>query len=150
MTVAYAGEIGADLPLTAAATVHVADYEFGGYDTVGTDVDMRRLEAPLSPVTTAELEGAVDGVPARRSEDHVVKISGRNFREPAGELDFQGRGESRRSHVEHVGGPAHRLDDLPVSPADIEASRGREAVKNPAPRAGVPEGRALSFCFQVI
>lgn len=60
MTVAYAGEIGADLPLTAAATVHVADYEFGGYDTVGTDVDMRRLEAPLSPVTTAELEGAVE------------------------------------------------------------------------------------------
>lgn len=40
--------------------MHVADYEFGGYDTVGTEVDMRRLEASLSPVVTAELEGAVE------------------------------------------------------------------------------------------
>ncbi|OKH81903.1 hypothetical protein EB75_14230 [Mycobacterium sp. ST-F2] len=40
--------------------MHVADYEFGGYDTVGTEVDMRRLEASLSPVITAELEGAVE------------------------------------------------------------------------------------------
>ena len=40
--------------------MHVADYEFGGFDTAGTAVDMRRLEAPLSPVITAELEGAVE------------------------------------------------------------------------------------------
>lgn len=40
--------------------MHVADYEFGGFDTAGTAVDMRRLEAPLSPVITAELLGAVE------------------------------------------------------------------------------------------
>lgn len=60
MTLAYAGEIDAVLPSAAAATVHVADYEFGGFDTAGTAVDMRRLEAPLSPVITAELEGGVE------------------------------------------------------------------------------------------
>ncbi|WP_142239661.1 hypothetical protein [Mycobacterium sp. ST-F2] len=60
MTVAYAGAMDAVLPSAAAATMHVADYEFGGYDTVGTEVDMRRLEASLSPVITAELEGAVE------------------------------------------------------------------------------------------
>ena len=60
MTLAYAGEFDAVLPSAAAATMHVADYEFGGFDTAGTAVDMRRLEAPLSPVITAELEGAVE------------------------------------------------------------------------------------------
>ncbi|MDR3662125.1 MAG: hypothetical protein P4L86_17390 [Mycobacterium sp.] len=58
MTAAYAGEIDAALPSPAAAMLHVADYEFGGQDTAGTQIDMRRLEAPLSSVITAELEGA--------------------------------------------------------------------------------------------
>lgn len=40
--------------------MHVADYEFGGFDTAGTEVDMRRLEAPLSPVIAAELEGGAE------------------------------------------------------------------------------------------
>ncbi|MUL63147.1 hypothetical protein BOO86_01610 [Mycobacterium sp. CBMA 234] len=60
MTVAYAGESEAVLPTAASATLHVADYEFGGVDTAGIAVDMHRLEAPLSPVITAELEGAVE------------------------------------------------------------------------------------------
>ncbi|MUL78352.1 hypothetical protein [Mycolicibacterium sp. CBMA 226] len=60
MTVAYAGEIDPVLPSAAAVTMHVADYEFGGVDTAGTAVDMRRLEAPLSPVIAAELEGGAE------------------------------------------------------------------------------------------
>ncbi|MFL0291180.1 hypothetical protein ACJH6J_09045 [Mycobacterium sp. SMC-18] len=60
MTLAYAGEFDAVLPSAAAATMHVADYEFGGFDTAGTEVDMRRLEAPLSPVIAAELEGGAE------------------------------------------------------------------------------------------
>lgn len=60
MTLAYAGGIDSVLPSAAAATVHVADYEFGGVDTAGAAVDMRRLEAPLLPVISAELEGGAE------------------------------------------------------------------------------------------
>jgi hypothetical protein len=60
MNLAYAGEIESDLPSPASAMLHVADYEFGGDDTAGAQTDMRRLQAPLSPVITAELEGAAE------------------------------------------------------------------------------------------
>lgn len=129
MTLAYAGEIDPVLPSAAAATIHVADYEFGGVDTAGAAVDMRRLEAPLSPVIAAELEGGAEylGVDAEvlligalgRAIERVIG-SGRAAVDVAAAKERSGGGLA----------VLRRLEVDCVSASDVDATEMVQAVRS--------------------
>jgi hypothetical protein len=129
MTVAYAGEIDPVLPSAAAVTMHVADYEFGGVDTAGTAVDMRRLEAPLSPVIAAELEGGAEylGVDV---EVLLIGALGRAIERVVG--DGRAAVDLAATKERSGGGLAvlRRLEVDCVSASDVDATAMVQSVRN--------------------